>query len=155
METYREEIRRLAEPVVESAAMELIYVECLKMKARWLVRLYLDKEGGVTIGDCTEVSNQIGDLLDIHDIPPGPFTLEVSSPGLNRPIERDKDFIKYKGQRVTVKVREKLSGMRNFRGILLDFFDEHGEKTLIVEVSGKTHCIPKDLVTKANLEEML
>ena len=153
MEIYRDEIRRLAEPIVESEAMELIYVECLKMQSRWLVRLYLDKEGGVTIDDCSEISNQLGDLLDVHDIPPGPYTLEISSPGLNRPIERDKDFMKFKGHTVDIKVREKLEGMKNFRGTLVDFFDENGGKTLVVAVSGKSYHIPMDLVIKARLED--
>ncbi|MBN1662641.1 MAG: ribosome maturation factor RimP [Deltaproteobacteria bacterium] len=153
METYGEEIRRLAEPVVESEAMELICVECLRMKSRWLVRLYLDKEGGVTIEDCSEVSNQLGDLLDVHDIPPGPYTLEVSSPGLNRPIERDQDFMKFKGHKVQIKVREKLEGMKIFRGTLVDFISGNGEKTLVVDVSGRFYRIPMALVAKARLEE--
>ncbi|MBN1380724.1 MAG: ribosome maturation factor RimP [Deltaproteobacteria bacterium] len=153
MESYREEIRRLAEPVVESEGMDLIYVECFRMKLRWLVRLYLDKDGGVTIDDCAEISNQLGDILDVHDIPPGPYTLEVSSPGFNRPIERDKDFIKFKGRDINVKVKEKLEGVRNFRGILIDLLDEKGDKILLVSVSGKSYRIPRELVTKAHLEE--
>ena len=152
MHTYREEIRQLIEPLLESENMEMIDVECLKMKSRWLVRIYIDKIGGVTIDDCSEISNQAGDILDVHNIPPGPYTLEVSSPGLDRPLTRDKDFIKYLGHKVNIKVDEKIEGSRNFRGKLVDYLDENGGKTLIVDVSGKIYRIPRDLIAKANLE---
>ena len=111
---YEEEIRKLAEPVIETAAMDLIYVECLRMKSRWVVRLYLDREGGVTLDDCAEISSQVGDILDVHDIPPGPYTLEVSSPGLDRPLDREKDFLKYRGFQVSIRLDEKLDGNPNF-----------------------------------------
>jgi ribosome maturation factor RimP len=149
---YREEIRKLIEPVLDSENLEIVDIECLKMKSRWLVRIYMDKEGGVTIDDCSEISKQIGDILDVHDIPPGPYTLEVSSPGLDRPLNQDKDFIKYRGYKVRIKVGEKLEGVKNFQGKLIDYLDENGRKILIVDVSGKIYHIPKDLVIKAHIE---
>ena len=149
---YREKIRQLIESVIESETMELVDLECLKMKSRWLVRIYIDKDGGVTIDDCSEISKQIGDILDVHDIPPDPYTLEVSSPGLDRPLTKDRDFIKYRGYKVHIKTGEKLEGTKNFRGTLIDYCDENGRKTLIVTVSGKIYHIPKELVVKANLE---
>ena len=114
--TYQEEMRRLIEPLLESENMELIDIECLKMKSRWLVRIYIDKDGGVTINDCSEISKQAGDLLDVHDVPPGPYTLEVSSPGLDRPLTRDKDFIKYLGHKVHVRVERKDRRHKKFPG---------------------------------------
>ena len=152
MHIYREEIRQLIEPLLESEGMELVDLECLKMKSRWLIRIYIDKAGGVTIDDCSEISKQAGDILDVHDVPPGPYTLEVSSPGLDRPLTRDKDFIKYRGHKVNIKANEKIEGSRNFRGKLIDYLDENGRKTLIVDVSGKSYHIPRDLIAKANLE---
>ena len=149
--TYREKIRQLIEPVIESEGMEVVDVECLKMKFRWLVRIYIDKEGGVTIDDCSEISKQAGDILDVYDALPGSYTLEVSSPGLDRPLTRDKDFIKYRGSAVRIKTGEKLDGVKNFHGILNDYLDEDGRKTLIVDVSGKIYHIPRDLVVKAHL----
>ena len=149
--TYREKIRELIEPVIESEGMEIVDLECLKMKFRWLVRIYIDKEGGVTIGDCSEISKQVGDILDVYDVLPGSYTLEVSSPGLDRPLTRDKDFIKYRGSTVRIKTGEKLDGVKNFHGILIDYLDENGRKTLIVDVSGKIYHIPRDLVVKAHL----
>ena len=148
---YEDKIRGLAEPVVEAEGLELILVECLKMKSRWVVRLYLDKEGGIALDDCAAVSNQLGDLLDVHDVPPGPYTLEVSSPGLERPLDQDRDFLKYRGAEIAVRLDEKLDGSRNFRGKLVDFVDEDGGKVLLVDVMGTIRRIPRDKVTKAHL----
>lgn len=152
MRAYDEEIRRLIEPVIEAGCLELVHLECLRMKTRWLVRIYIDKEGGVTIDDCTEMSNLIGDILDVNDIPPGPYTLEVSSPGLDRPLARDKDFLKYRGHKVKVTTVEKLQGTRHFKGKLIDFIEEDDRKILVIEAEGKTYRIPKGLVQKARLE---
>ena len=149
---YDKKIMELAEPVAAAAGMEVILVECLRMKLRWLVRVYLDKEGGVTLDDCAAMSNQLGDILDVHDVPPGAYTMEVSSPGLDRPLTRDKDFLKYRGSKVRVTSSEKLEGIKNFRGKLVDFAEEDGRQYLAVEMAGKIHRIPKDLVVKANLE---
>jgi ribosome maturation factor RimP len=150
--TYKEKIRELIEPVLEDEHLELVEVECLKMKTRWMVRIFMDKAGGVTLEDCTGISHQVGDILDVHDIPPGTYTMEVSSPGLDRPLARDKDFLKYRGSKVCVRVDQKIDGIRNFRGDLVDYLDEDGRKFLMVDVAGKTYRIPRDLVVKAQLE---
>ena len=148
---YEEEIRALAEPVVGAADMDLIYVECLRMKSRWMVRLYLDREGGVTLDDCAEISSQVGDILDVHDIPPGPYTLEVSSPGLDRPLDREKDFLKYRGSQASIRLDEKLDGSRNFQGKLMDIVEEDGRKTVLLEVDGIIRHIPRERIAKAHL----
>ena len=150
--THEEKIRQLAEPLIEAEGMELIYAECLKMKSRWVVRLFLDKEGGVTLDDCADISHQLGDILDVHDVPPGPYTLEVSSPGIERPLERDKDFLKYRGARVNLRLEGKIEGRRHFRGELLDYEVGDGGKILVVKADGKTIRIPREMVAKANLE---
>lgn len=149
---YEEKIKQLVEILLTAEAMELVHVECLKMKSRWLVRIYIDKEGGITLDDCTEISNQLGDILDVHDTPPGPYTLEVSSPGLDRPLTRDKDFIGCRGRTVRVTVGAKIEGIRNFRGKLIDYLEEDGKRMLIVEMEGRTYRIPKEELTKARLE---
>jgi ribosome maturation factor RimP len=155
MQPVEEQIRLLAEPVVLSEGMELIYVECLKMPTRWLVRIYMDREGGVTVDDCALISNQLGDLLDVHDVPPGPYTLEVSSPGLDRPLDRDRDFLKYRGSRIRLRLLEKIEGRRNFSGELLDYEDGSDGKILVVQADGKTFRIPRKAVAKANLEYVI
>jgi len=152
MQTHAEQIRQLAEPLLTSEGMELIMVECLKMRSHWLVRIYMDREGGVTVDDCAQISNQLGDLLDVHDTPPGPYTLEVSSPGLDRPLDRDQDFLKYRGSRVHLRLTEKIEGRRDFRGELVGYEDSDDGKILVVKVEGKTFRIPRKTVVKANLE---
>ena len=147
----KDKIWQLAEPVAASEGMELIHVECVKMHSRWVFRLFLDKEGGVTLDDCTTVSNQLGDILDVHDLSRGPYTLEVSSPGIDRPISRDQDFEKFRGARISIRTRMKIEGIRNFQGILEDYTEEDGRKVVRMEVAGKTYRIPKDEIVKANL----
>lgn len=155
MQSHEEQIWQLAEPLLKAAGMELILVECLKMKTNWVVRIYMDKEGGVTVDDCARISHELGDLLDVHDVPPGAYTLEVSSPGLDRPLHRDEDFLKYRGEQVNVRVEEKIEGRRHFRGELFDYTDDEGGKVLLVKIADKVFRIPRAAVLKANLEYKL
>jgi len=147
----KDKIWQLAEPVALSEGMELIHVECLKMHSRWVFRLFLDKKGGVTLDDCTAVSNQLGDTLDVHDLSHGPYTLEVSSPGLDRPISRDRDFERFKGAQVKIKTHIKIDGMKSFQGTLVDYVEEDGQKVVRMDVAGKILSLPKNEIAKANL----
>jgi len=150
--TYRERIIALIEPAVESEGLELVELECLRMKTRWLVRIFIDREGGATLEDCTSVSHQVGDLLNVHDLPPGPYTLEVSTPGLDRPLTRDKDFVKYRGAKVRIRTREPVDGSRNFLGTYVDYSAEGGRRIIAVDVDGRTVRIDRENIQKANLE---
>ncbi|MCX7815920.1 MAG: ribosome maturation factor RimP [Syntrophales bacterium] len=153
MDNYSVKIQEIIEPVVEAQGMEIIQVECLRMKSRWLVRLYLDKENGsVSVDDCARISDLVGDILDVHDIPPGSYILEVSSPGVNRPLVRDKDFVRYQGQRVHVQTHVPVEGIRNFHGELVAYLDEPEGKILLVQVKDRAYRIPRSLVVKAHLE---
>ena len=149
----KEKIRQLSEPVVASEGMELIHVECIKMHSRWIIRLFMDKEGGITLDDCANISNQLGDIFDIRDVIKGAYTLEVSSPGLDRPISRDQDFVKYRNFRVNIKTSEKIEGIKNFHGILLDYIEESGQKLVLLDIAGKVYRIPRQDVVKANLAD--
>ncbi|MDA8124190.1 MAG: ribosome maturation factor RimP [Deltaproteobacteria bacterium] len=150
--SHEDQIWQLAESVLAAEGMEPILVECLKMQTRWVVRIYMDREeGSVTVDDCARVSNQLGDLLDVHDVPPGPYVLEVSSPGLDRPLYRDKDFLKYRGSEVTLRLGERIEGRRKFSGELVDYEVADGIKTLVIRSAGKTFRIPREAVDKANL----
>ena len=151
-DAYVTQITGLIEPLIESEDMELVCVECVRVKTRWLVRIYIDKEGGITVDDCAGISHQVGDILDVHELPPGSYTLEVSSPGLDRPLVRDRDFRKYRGCRVKVRTCEKINGQRNFTGRLIDYLEEERKKNLILDVDGKIHNIPREVVIKANLQ---
>ena len=155
LQGYQDRIKELIGPAIQSESMELVDVECLKMKTRWLVRLFIDKERGVTLDDCQKISHLVGDILDVHEMPPGPYTLEVSSPGLDRPLTRDKDFLRFKGQKVGIKTGEKIEGTKNFHGRLMDYIEEQGEKIVVVEVEGKVYRIPREKIIKAHLEYQL
>ena len=152
VDTLREKVWKLLEPIVRSNGMELIYAECLRMPSRWIVRIYLDREGGVTLDDCSLISHQAGDVLDIHDTPPGPYTLEVSSPGLDRPLFRDQDFLQYRGSQIRVTTEYKIDGRKHFKGELLDYLDQGAEKLLVLRVGDKTYRLPREAFVKANLE---
>ena len=102
--------------------------------------------------DCAVISAQLGDILDVHDIPAGPYTLEVSSPGLDRPLVKDKDFCKYQGSKVRISLRAKREGNRNFVGVLTDYRKEGDTMVIVLEVAGRTYVIPREEVAKANLE---
>ena len=149
----KEKIRQLSEPIVASEGMELIHVECIKMHSRWIIRLFMDKEGGIALDDCANISNQLGDIFDIRDVIKGAYTLEVSSPGLDRPISRDQDFVKYRNSRVNIKTSEKIEGTKNFHGILLDYIEESGKKLVLIDIAGKVYRIPRQDVVKANLAD--
>jgi ribosome maturation factor RimP len=154
-ENYEERIRALVDPVLEAEGMELVLAECLIMKSRWILRLYIDKPGGVTIDDCASVSHLVGDILDVNDVVPVAYTLEISSPGLNRPLARDKDFLRYRGCRVTIKTHIKIEGVRHFRGVLINYILDGDCKILQVEVGQNVFSIPRDAVASAHLEEDL
>lgn len=148
----RENIIALIEPALKNEGIELVDIECARMGSRWLIRIYLDKEGGVTLKDCADMSRLIGDILDVNDVPAGPYNLEVSSPGLDRPLTRDADFLRFKGSKVKIRLKEKFEGSRNFKGVLTDYITEGDSKIVVLESGGKIYRLPKDEIFKANLE---
>ena len=112
-----------------------------------MLRLYIDTEGGVTIDDCARVSREIGDLIDVKDVIMHEYILEVSSPGLNRPLKKERDFVWAKGKRVKVRMVKPVNGRRNFSGYLKNFEDG----TLYVEAEGSLVALPWVEVDKAHL----
>ncbi len=155
MGTYEEQINQLAEPLVAAEGMEIVMAECLKMKSGWLVRVYIDKEGGVTVDDCALISDRLGDVLNVYDVPPGQYTLEISSPGLDRPIHRDRDFVKYCGSRIHLRLAEKLEGRRDFRGELVAYEESPSGREAVLSVDGRVLRIPRENIVRANLEYTL
>lgn len=149
---HRERIIALADPFLMSEGMELVEVECLRMPSRWLVRIYMDREGGVTLDDCASASSEIGDLLNAHDVPPGPYLLEVSSPGLDRPLVKDEDFQRYRGSRIRLKLRAPLDGRKNYSGVLAEYVVDGESRQILLQEGETTHRIPRELVSRARLE---
>ncbi|MDY6973004.1 MAG: ribosome maturation factor RimP [Thermodesulfobacteriota bacterium] len=114
---------QLIEPILEDMGFELVDIEYLPVRGRWVLRIYVDKEGGITLDDCASVSHEVGDFIDVKDIFQHEYVLEISSPGLNRPLKREKDLIRAVGKRIEVKMSTNLDGRRNFAGYLQDFKD--------------------------------
>ena len=102
-ETVAERVWEIAEPLVTHEGLEMVDVEFRRESRGMVLRLYLDRESGVSLDDLSRVSRQLGDLLDVHDAVPGPYTLEVSSPGINRRLRRPEHFLRYLGKRVRVR----------------------------------------------------
>jgi ribosome maturation factor RimP len=109
---------RLAAPLCQGEGLELVHVEYQREPAGVTLRIYLDKPGGVTLEDCVDVSRQLEDLLDVHagDLPP--YRLEVSSPGIDRPVGKLEDFRRFSGQRARIRLAAPVDGRKNFTGVL-------------------------------------
>ncbi len=147
-EKLLERIRELAEPILLNLGLELVDVEFRFESGSWVLRLYIDKEGGVTLDDCARVSEELGVILDVEDPIPHSYNLEVSSPGLDRPLKRDKDFLRFRGRKVRVRCREPLEGRRNFTG-LIEGVREEG--VVIRDASGQEWVIPLERIERARL----
>jgi ribosome maturation factor RimP len=112
------QVWRLAAPLCQSEGMELVQVEYQREHGGLILRLFLDKPGGITLDDCADISRQLGDLLDVGLDLPASYRLEVSSPGLQRPLGKLSDFERFKGCRAKIRTTRPLNGQRNFSGIL-------------------------------------
>jgi ribosome maturation factor RimP len=127
-----ESIIEIIEPVIQDETLELVDVEYKKLGKTWTLRIFIDGTNGVTVDDCQKVSRQIEDMIEIDDLISNPFVLEVSSPGLDRPLKKEKDFLRFKNKAVQVKTFSPLENRKNFRGTIRDcknqilFLDEEG-----------------------------
>lgn len=135
------------EPALEGMGYELVEVEYLCERGRWVLRLYIDQEKGITVDDCAAVSREMGDVLDSRDLIPHGYVLEVSSPGLNRPLRKEKDFEKRIGRKIRVRMAAPVEGRRNFVGTLTGFRDG----TLSLDVDRQSFSLPVSEVEKAHL----
>jgi ribosome maturation factor RimP len=135
-------ITELAMPIVEGLNYELVDVEFIKEGANWYLRIYIDKPGGITIDDCQAVSEQMSDILDKKDPIEQGYYLEVSSPGLERPLKTERDFIKYKGELVEVKVFQPINGKKIFEGELVGLVED----MIIINQDGNNIEFEKDAV---------
>lgn len=141
------ELWNLIEPILEPEGLELVEVEYKPQGGRSILRIYIDGPQGVTLDDCALVSRQVGALLDMKDPIDNAYTLEVSSPGINRVLRREKDFRRFVGSPVALKTRTKLNGKRNFLGTLHDV----QESKIIVDVEGNLVEIELEEVDRARL----
>lgn len=134
--------------MVRSQSLELVDVEYKKEGKNWYLRVYLDKEQGITVKDCQSLSHQIEDLIEVEAIVSNPFILEVSSPGLNRPLKTERDFLRNKNRQIIVTTFSPVNNKKNFHGMIKDFKDQ----TLYLDEDGNPLEIPLEKIAKAKLE---
>ena len=137
----------LIEPGLLAKGLELVDVEFKKEGKNWVLRVFIDKKGGVTLEDCQKISRLAGDLIEVEEVIEPAYTMEVSSPGLNRVLKKEKDFIKFSGKKICVQCHAPLNGRKKFTGILADFKDQ----SIHLEVDGQLQTISINRVAKANL----
>jgi ribosome maturation factor RimP len=141
---------QLAAPLAESEGMEIVDIEFRHEGSRGgrVLRLYLDKEGGPNLDDLGRVSRQLSELLDVQDTIDGAYTLEVSSPGINRPLKKPAHFARFVGKRIRVRTRDLIDGRRSFLGIL----GQVAGDSVILTQEGKHYQIPFSMIEKSNYE---
>lgn len=143
-------IWELAAPLAEIEGMEIVDIEFRRegTRAGRVLRLYLDRDGGANVDDLSRVSRQLSDLLDGRDIIEGAYTLEVSSPGINRPLKRPEHFARFVGRRIRVRTRDLINGRRSFLGILQQVFEDK----ITLTQDGTPYQIPFSMIEKSNYE---
>jgi len=134
--------------ILPNLNLSLEDIEFKKEGGRWLLQVIIDKPGGVRLDDCEDVNRQLGDRLDVIDVIPDSYTLEVSSPGLERPLKTDSDFSRFAGEWVKIRCFVPVEGQKHFAGKLLGM--EAGKVKVELE-NNKQVEIPRDMISKANL----
>lgn len=142
-----EQVWALADPLCASEGLELVHVEFQPEAGGRILRITIDKPRGVTLDDCAAVSRQLSDILDISLENIGPYNLEISSPGPQRPLGRQRDFDRFKGETVKIKTLHPVEGRKNFTGTLAGLSDG----IVHLEASGKTIAIPYEDIHRARL----
>ncbi len=138
---------QMIEPILDPEGIELVELVFKFEGGHWVLRLYIDRPEGVTIDDCQLVSKQVGALLDMKDPITQSYNLEVSSPGINRVIRKEKDFVRFAGSPVTIRTKTKIEGRKKFTGTLQGVEDTK----VIVEINGQPMAVPLDQVDTARL----
>jgi len=142
------EIIMILEPVLKEMGYELVDLNFKKEK-NWILRIFIDNDNGITLDDCEKASRFIGDILDGNNLINTHYNLELSSPGINRPLTREEDFIKYAGKKVFIQLKEQYINRKNFKGIIKGIIENNVE---IEENESNTYNIPLNLIFKARLD---
>jgi ribosome maturation factor RimP len=137
----------LLAPAVKALGYELLGIERRQGKAGTLLRIYIDSDAGITVDDCGRVSHQISGILDVEDPIRGPYTLEVSSPGLDRPLFTKAHFERFKGAEVKMEISRPINGRRR---LTCQLADVRGDEVVVLD-GGLEHSIPFDEIVKARL----
>ncbi|MDY1323797.1 ribosome maturation factor RimP [Pseudomonas aeruginosa] len=147
MSSKLEQLQALLAPVVEALGYECWGVEFISQGRHSVLRVYIDRPEGILIDDCEAVSRQVSGILDVEDPISGEYTLEVSSPGMDRPLFTLEQFAKHAGEQVKIRLRSPYEGRRNYQGILRGV----EEQDVLVLVDDHEYLLPIDSIDKANI----
>ncbi|MEX5504745.1 ribosome maturation factor RimP [Pseudomonas putida] len=147
MSSKLEQLQALLAPVVTGLGFECWGIEFVSQGKHSVLRVYINKEGGILVDDCAEVSRQVSSVLDVEDPISSEYTLEVSSPGMERPLFTLEQFASHAGEQVKIKLRSPFEGRRNFQGLLRGV----EEQDVVVQVDDQEFLLPIDSIDKANI----
>ena len=142
------QVEALAEPLLRSEGIRLIDVEYRREPRGWILRVIMDKDGGVTLEDCADISDQLGDILDVKVDFRWPYHMEVSSPGLDRLLTKPKHFNQFRGRQVVIRTQRPVEGKTDLKGVLSGFSDG----VVMLAAGNQTLGIPLENVVKARLD---
>jgi len=149
IEEIQDKVIEIIEPVINDLGIDLVDVDLKKMGGKALLRVYVETDTGVTIDDCERVSREVESILDVEDPIPSSYVLEVSSPGLDRPLKKPEDFIRFKGHMVRVVTQEPIGKQTFFSGSLADA----NEKEIVLHLpKDREMTITYDMISSARLE---
>lgn len=131
---YEQRTEEILLPIVEEYGFELVDVEYVKEGSLWYLRAYIDKPGGITVDDCALVNRKLSDIMDEEDFVEDSYILEVSSPGLSRPLKKEKDFARSMGKELELRTYRMVNGQKEFTGIL----KEYDKDTVTLEFEDET-----------------
>ena len=145
-------IQEIIERVALRKGLELVHAEMAGGRGNAFLRIYIDKPGGVTHEDCAGVSDEVGVILDVEDLIPYRYTLEVASPGLDRALYKPSDYERFSGHQVRIRLHEAVNGQRNFRGKLIGLEREGEPAAILEDDQGRRHNLPLRGIARANIE---
>ncbi|MDA7025822.1 ribosome maturation factor RimP [Bacillus sp. CLL-7-23] len=144
-------VSEMVQPILDSLQLELVDIEFVKEGQNWFLRVFVDSDSGVDIEECAKVSEALSEKLDESDPIKQNYFLEVSSPGAERPLKKEADFMKALGKNVFIKTYEPIEGYKEFEGILSEFDGEFIEVTMTIKTRQKKIKIPYEKIGKARL----
>jgi ribosome maturation factor RimP len=142
-----DQVEQLIEASIESLGYEVVGVEYNKNGQDTILRIYIDSEQGISVEDCERVSHQVSGILDVEEPISAAYSLEVSSPGFDRPLFKTKDFERFTGSEAKISMKLPINGRRNFKGVLQGFSDGN----ILIEVDGEVYDLPLTKLAKARL----
>ena len=140
-------VTELIEPVFRENNIELVDVEYKKVGKTWTLKVFIDKNEGVKVDDCQKLSREIEDLIEVHELIDVSYVLEVSSPGLDRSLKKERDFLRNKGKQIQVKTFSPVNNNKQFTGTIRDFTNA----TLLLEVNNSIWEVKLDKIAQAKL----